>query len=170
MWNPYRISSRREGLAVIEAEAFSWARVAGRPTDLPGPPGRRTLRKSSTGHSTASFFSRSGHRGAVPSERKSRLEIGFDDGKTTQDAIGPAARRPISCGFAGGLIGTACNPLKPWVTSDNSQYVNFYAPVTRKGSTWPATPTPGPPSGYDRRRDTHGDILSITRPGILLPG
>ena len=49
-------------------------------------------------------------------------------------------------------------------------YVNFYAPVTRKGSTWPATPTPGPPSGYDRRRDTHGDILSITRPGILLPG
>ena len=60
----------------------------------------------------------------MPSERKSRLEIGFDAVKTTQDAIGPAARRPISCGFAGGLIGKACNPLKPWVTSDNSQYVN----------------------------------------------
>ena len=45
---------------------------AARPADLPGPPGRRTLRKSSTGHPTASFFSRSGHRGGCPSERKGR--------------------------------------------------------------------------------------------------
>ena len=39
-------------------------------------------------------------RGAL-SERKSGLEIGFDAGKTTQDAIGPASRRPTSCGFVG---------------------------------------------------------------------
>ena len=60
----------------------------------------------------------------MPSERKSRLEIGFDDGKTTQDAIGPPARRPTSCGFADGVIGKACNPLKAWITSDKGQYVN----------------------------------------------
>ena len=61
---------------------------------------------------------------AAPSERKSGLEMGVEAGKTTQDAIGPAARRPTSCGFADGLIGPACNPLKAWVTSDKGQYVN----------------------------------------------
>ena len=128
------------------AAARIWPRLsrrpsAARPADLPGPPGRRTLRRCSTGHPTASFFARSGHRGAVPSERKSGLEIGFDDGKTTQDAIGPAARRPISCGFAGGLIGTACNPLKPWVTSDNSQYGNSRKEAPRPSpiGSWPAS-------------------------------
>ena len=49
---------------------------------------------------------------AALSERKSGLEIGFDAAKTTQDAIGPALRRPTSCGFADGLIGMACNPRK----------------------------------------------------------
>ena len=34
MWNPYRMSSRREDLAVIEPEAFSLeAGPAGRPID-----------------------------------------------------------------------------------------------------------------------------------------
>ena len=65
----------------------------------------------------------------MASERKSGLEIGVDAAKMTQDAIGPASRRPTSCGFADGVIGTACNPLKPWVTSDNSQYVNTLLPV-----------------------------------------
>ena len=62
--------------------------------------------------------------GGALSERKSGLEIGVDAAKLTQDAIGPASRRPTSCGFADGAIGKACNPLKRWVTSDNSQYVN----------------------------------------------
>ena len=62
--------------------------------------------------------------GAALSERKSGLEMGVEAAKTTQDAIRPAARRPISCGFVGGLIGPACNPLKPWGTSDKGQYVN----------------------------------------------
>ena len=61
---------------------------------------------------------------ATLSERKSGLEMGVDAGKTTQDAIGPASRRPTYCGFADGVIGTACNPLKPELTSDKSQYVN----------------------------------------------
>ena len=60
MWTPYRMSSRREGLAVIEPEAFS-----------------------------------------------------REAGKTTQDAIGPAAGMP-----------TSCNPLKSGLTSDKGQYVN----------------------------------------------
>ena len=66
---------------MIEAEAFSWARVAGRPTDLPGPPGRRTLRKSSTGHSTASFFSRSGPGGLCPLREKAGLKLVLMMGK-----------------------------------------------------------------------------------------
>ena len=57
---PCRTSSRREDLGAIEPEAFNWAREAGRPGDLPGPPGRRTLRRCSTGHPTASFFAEKG--------------------------------------------------------------------------------------------------------------
>ena len=40
----------------------------------------------------------------------------------TQDAIGPASRRPTSCGFADGVIGTACNLLKPGPTSDKKEH------------------------------------------------
>ena len=121
---------------------------------LPGTPGRRTLRSRSTGHPTASFFARSVRNfGPCPqaaraalSERKSGLEMGVDAAKTTQDAIGPAARRPLSCGFAGGLIGTACNPLKPGLTSDNSQYVNHSPKEIGPGPRTNSRPGPTPSS------------------------